>query len=268
MFLSYDGTFEGVLSAMAMCLREQRDVWGILPDSRAMQSLLPTEPVAVEPDILARFDRWLSRRFGSEAMDLLYHAFLSEQDDIELRMLGFLRTGLRIGGDPSDLLQDPHVAAVQAAARAVVRQAHAYTGLLRFRLLGGVYVADFEPDYLVLPLLTQHFADRMRDRPFLIRDRRRCLAAVSAPDHPCFIVAMEPGDVPETPSAHDAPEPSSSDCPGPDGSASFEEIWRSYHAVMAIPQRINPDLQRANMPKKYWKYLVERPGAGTGRIAL
>lgn len=257
MFLLYDATFEGLLSALALCLREQRAVMGIFPEGRAQQCLMVPEPVASEPDILARFDRYLSRRFGDGVLDLLFHAYLSETDDIEMRILGFLRTGLRIGTDPSGMLQDPDVAAVREAARTVSRQAHAYLGLLRFKRIAGVYVADFEPDYHVLPLVAPHFADRMRDTPFLIRDRRRALASVGYPGKPWFIVALDADDM----NGADG-SPSGLELPDSLAGEVMEETWRAYFSVMAIPERIKPELQRSNMPKKYWKYLVERPGAG------
>ncbi len=268
MFLSYDSTFEGLLSALTVCLRDRREVWGIIPDGRVRQSLLPPEPVAVEPDILARFDRFLSRRFGGDVLELLFHAYLSEREDIEMRILGFLRLGMRIGGDPSGMLQEPDVCSVRDAARAVTRQTHAYLGLLRFRLSGGVYVADFEPDFHVLPLVAPHFSERMSDRPFLIRDRRRSMAVVSWPGQPWFIIAL---DAEDTSAGNDACDggmvPRTDGEPGGAGGTkeTYEEIWRSYFAVMAVPERINPSLQRSNMPKKYWKYLVEHPGEGSSR---
>jgi len=263
-FLSYDGSFEGLLSALALCLREEGPVWGILPERRAASCLLPCEPVLVEPDILGRFDRTLSRRLSANVMDLLFHAFLSEREDIELRMLGFLRAGLRIGRDPSGMLQDPDVAAVREAARAVGCQSHAYAGLLRFRQTAGVYVADFEPDYHLLPLVLPHFAERLGDQPFLIRDRRRSLAGVSWPDRSPFIITLEAGG-PEQPDGLALSTGSGSSPPAPrDTKDHYEDAWRSYFAAMAVPQRIHPALQRANMPKKYWKYLIERPGGSTG----
>ena len=259
MYLSYDTTFEGLLSALALCLKEKRDVWGIYPEGCAQTSLFSPVPVLSEADILPRFDAYLCRRFGQGVTDLLFHAFLSGREDIEMRILGFLRIGLRIGGDPSGMLQENDVASVRDAARAVTRQAHAYLGLLRFRLDSSVYVADFEPDYHVLPLVAPHFAERMNDRPFLIRDRRRSLAAVSWPGRPWFIVALDASDV-----LQQEPRDKNSNELALTASnvTSYEDIWRSYFAVMAIPERINPSLQRSNMPKKYWKYLVERPGGG------
>ena len=40
----------------------------------------------------------------------------------------------------------------------------------------------------------------------------------------------------------------------------FDLMWRRYLAALTIPERRNLKLQRANMPKKYWKYLAEQPG--------
>ena len=38
----------------------------------------------------------------------------------------------------------------------------------------------------------------------------------------------------------------------------FRKLWRGYYEHMAIQERLNPDLQRNFLPKKYWAYLVEK----------
>jgi len=35
-------------------------------------------------------------------------------------------------------------------------------------------------------------------------------------------------------------------------------LWKKYFKSMAIEERKNLKLQQQNMPKKYWKYLVEK----------
>jgi len=40
-----------------------------------------------------------------------------------------------------------------------------------------------------------------------------------------------------------------------------QDLWRTFYDKVAITERSNPRLQRQNMPRRYWKYLVEK---GTG----
>jgi Domain of unknown function (DUF4130 len=44
------------------------------------------------------------------------------------------------------------------------------------------------------------------------------------------------------------------DAPGEDA---FEAGWRGYYESTFNPARVNPDLMRAHMPKKYWQNLPE-----------
>ncbi|MFW6294603.1 MAG: DUF4130 domain-containing protein, partial [Halanaerobium sp.] len=38
-------------------------------------------------------------------------------------------------------------------------------------------------------------------------------------------------------------------------------LWKSFFSAVSIKNRLNPKLQRQFMPKKYWKYLIEKPGS-------
>jgi hypothetical protein len=109
-----------------------------------------------------------------------------------------------------------------------------------------VYYAEFEPVTNCLPLVADHFVERFSGRPFLIADRgrNRCLIHRSADRwtildvDPAFFRSMTTDTI-------------------------YEELWQHYFKCLAIPERNNPALQAANMPKKYWKDLVEKPGRTT-----
>jgi probable DNA metabolism protein len=38
----------------------------------------------------------------------------------------------------------------------------------------------------------------------------------------------------------------------------YQTLWKQYFKSIAIEGRINPRLQMQHMPKKYWKYLIEK----------
>jgi probable DNA metabolism protein len=38
---------------------------------------------------------------------------------------------------------------------------------------------------------------------------------------------------------------------------SVQDLWRTYHRRIAIATRVNLELQRKFMPRKYWRYLTE-----------
>lgn len=273
MLIRYEATFEGLLTAVAVCLRSGREPAVMLPDLD-QQTLLPCMDVAAEPGIRALFRKHLNQILGTEAgaavFDTAYAAFLSDDEGIGLPVYRYLAEALRMKRDPSGNLLDRDVARVVSMAQRVRTQAHAYLGLIRFRQIAPtLFLSDFSPDYHILPLILPHFCERLPDQPFVIRDQRRDLAAVHVPGKPVRIFVLAPpeefGDVSDMQGAH--PQSAAQDClmkTMPDslsaGTDPFELLWRRYLTRLAIPERRNLKLQKANMPKKYWKYLTEQPG--------
>ena len=257
MFVQYDSTFDGLLSAAAWCFRNKQRPVAFLSELDPLP-LLETDIIACEPNIRRLFDRHLAgqlgRSAGSEVMDTVYRAFLSESDDIATQIFRYLAIALDTRSDPAGMLCEPAVAAVIGAARRVSGQAHAYLGLLRFRSVHpDFFIADFEPDCHVLPLVLPHFCDRLPDQNFAIRDLRRRLAALHLADGSTSLHRLadekeaQTGDsqsltiaAPSLVEDHYAP------------------AWQLYLKHLTIPERRNPALQQSNMPKKYWKYLVEK----------
>jgi probable DNA metabolism protein len=47
----------------------------------------------------------------------------------------------------------------------------------------------------------------------------------------------------------------------------FQELWREFYRSTTTRERLNYAVQRGNMPKKYWKHLVEAPGEFHGKDA-
>lgn len=270
MYYVYDGTFEGFLSAVAILFRNERqadanfqDLSGICTES-GIRPLLPHIFVETIDGISDRLGRYISGNFGDAMLDCIYRAFLSGMPGTEDAIAGYIQLARKIRKDPIDMLQADCVKAVAEAAKRTGRELHRYMGLLRFRKLhipapaaasgkdtadglqardaDGVYYAEFEPGTDCLSLLAEHFSVRFTDRPFIIADRKRnrCLLHLSSSSwtitdaDPDFFKALSTDTI-------------------------YEELWQKYFKCLAIPERINPKLQSSNMPKKYWKYLVEKP---------
>ena len=181
MFVIYDGSFGGLLTAVAWCLRRRCIPDGILAEADQMP-LIETVTLPTEKGIRGLFNRHFQSVMGAEqaglVLDTAYRAWLSEIPEMGSSIRGYLSVALRERGDPSGRLTDQDIAAVAGAARKVSGQAHQYLGLLRFKRAGpSLYLADFSPDYHVLPLILPHFADRLADQEFVICDRRRNIAA-------------------------------------------------------------------------------------------
>ncbi len=106
-----------------------------------------------------------------------------------------------------------------------------------------IFIAECEPITCSLPLIAEHFVDRFPNQFFIILDKKRKICVMHFPGENWDLVPYDPEL--EISLIFDN---------------EFESIWQKYFKVLAIPERINPKLQSGNMPKRYWKYLVEKPG--------
>jgi probable DNA metabolism protein len=141
---------------------------------------------------------------------------------------------------------DPDVETVCVAAHKVWKELDRLRGLLRFSPgAGGVQIARCAPDHFVLPGLAGHFSLRFGESAWAIIDERRCLALARGLGAGVRIVPLD-----ETPRSIAAPGRN-------EGGDPWEELWRSYHRVIANESRYNPRLQNQFMPRRYRKYLPE-----------
>lgn len=256
MFVQYDSTFDGLLSAAAWCFRNRLDPVAMLSEFD-QQPLLESVAIPCEPNIRRLFRRHLSQTIGfaagEEVLDICFRAFLSETEDIASAIYRYLALALETRSDPSGRLCDPPVSAVIGAAKRASAQAHMYLGLIRFKAVSADWtVADFSPDCHVLPLVMPHFCDRLQDQNFAIRDLRRNLAAVHLADGRTSLHILADSIPLESDTAFGPVLPATDT--GEDG---FPAMWQLYLQRLSIPERRNPALQMGNMPKKYWKYLTE-----------
>lgn len=291
MFVIYDGSFAGLLTAVAWCLRR-----GCLPDGILSESdqlpLLDSVTLPAESGIRQLFGRHYRTQMGAEQADLVldtaFRAWLSELPGLGTAIHGFLAAALRERSDPSGRLTDPDIAAVAGAAKKVSGQAHQYLGLLRFKRIGPLlYLAEFSPDYHVLPLILPHFTDRLADQDFVICDRRRGIAAWHhAVVQRCTLHWLADDDqrnawrevsaLPDDGAMQPSPPLIAAGCPAKPvagvpsdiaagcrtvidvtGDDDYEAMWREYLSRLTIPERRNLFLQRGNLPIKYRKYMTE-----------
>ncbi len=298
MFYVYDGSFEGFLSALTVVMRHHTDVsdssrpfYGIIRE-KDEPILLHCQVVSIIPNIIPDFGHYIQNHFGEPMVKTIYHAFLSEAEGIENAITEYIFLARKQRRDPIDELYLDCVKKVARAAKTVIGEAHRYLGLLRFRKLKAprdsvsspvrvapdrfndseesgsfsgenplmallesasalegtftapeIFIAQCEPVTCSLPLIAEHFVERLPNQLFIIFDQRRKLCVIHLQGGQWTI---EPYDPLLDDSAY--------------FDTSFENLWQLYFKALAIPERINPLLQRSNMPKRYWKYLVEHPG--------
>jgi len=171
----------------------------------------------------------------------MWTAYLSNDFEKYTKISRYLAFGFSVGADVSDRLAEPAVFDIMAICRNVGRETNKLLGFIRFSVMeNDVQFAEITPEHDQIPLLMQHFADRLGDVPFVIYDNRRKTAGIY--DTREWYVTQTDGFAP----------------PGlaPD-EETIRSLWRLFYKTIAVESRVNPKLQRNLMPKRYWRNMTE-----------
>jgi DNA polymerase len=139
-----------------------------------------------------------------------------------------------------EVASDPLVHRLDLMAKTIHRDIHKMHAFLRFREAHDPdgkdrYVAWFEPEHYILEAAAPFFVNRFRGLTWSILTPLGSLHWDGAQ-----LVAGPPAAI--------------SDAPQDDA---FEAAWQGYYESTFNPARVNPNLMRGHMPKKYWRNLPE-----------
>lgn len=249
--IAHDGSLPGFLCACADMLNAREPVPRVVSATEP-QGLFEARCAATRDDERAmRLWKRLCRRFGSKALLVLLEAFLSDTPGADSAVAIIIRRLWLQGTSVLHDLSDASMLTVEKAALRAREEGHKMCGLVRFsELADGSWYATIKPSCDVLVLIADHFAARFEPMRFAIHDLGRGSAIMHEPGggwsivH-CFTIeaTADPGGLPLS-----------------DAERAIRQLWRIYHASIAIESRRNPRLQAAHMPKRYWDELVEMSG--------
>jgi probable DNA metabolism protein len=241
MLFIYDASFEGLLTAIFEAYRLK-----IAPEISAAENYQKSlfddvRTITTDPAKAARVSAKLRE------LEIFYNVqccYLSSAADKEKVIFNYVRKTLSAGRRVDGNYADPDVASALECLRRVAREAERLKGLLRFQELSdGSFYAACEPDHCVLPLLAGHCRARFSAQNWLIHDARRGLALIYQDRRLNLFSAADLQDARGRYSAREI---------------RYQELWKTFWRAVAIQERKNPKLQRQFMPKRYWKYLVEK----------
>jgi probable DNA metabolism protein len=237
----YDGSFEGFLSCVFEAYYAKDDVAGICDENGTAQGMLfGSKNIPTDPEKAGRVWRSVRDKISAEACSLVSLGFLSCAGDREMMLLDFLREGFRRGANVTRMLTLDPVDRLQKAVRYLNNETHKYKGFVRFSEIGGALYAVIEPNNHVLPLLSGHFCDRLRNEAFVIYDKNRALALIYQKGQSVLapVENWEP------------PSPGRTEL-------EYQRMWKRFYDTIAIRERDNPTCRRGHMPKRYWGCLTE-----------
>lgn len=208
------------------------------------------EFVASDVEKSVKVAKTIQRKFGMECYNsLLRVAFSVEEDKAEV-IFRTIEFGLEQekGGKKSwnllNNIKNSAIARVFEINRTVKNEAGRYIEFIRFQeLSNGVLLAEIEPENYVLPLLAEHFADRMKNEHFLIYDKTKGHALVH-PSRSQWEVYQNVFIDKQTLKYAEWEE-------------EICELWKTFFHAIAIEDRSNRDLQISMLPLKFRKFMTE-----------
>lgn len=185
--------------------------------------------------------RSIKAKISVEAFEMLCRVALSDYQGKGDLIYRFLILGFHIGGKIVGHLSNEVVNRVFKLNRYVNGEAHHLMGFIRFsEQQNGVLTSIIHPKNNVLSLVTPHFADRLPNERFVILDGNRNICSLHLPGK-TWIIAEFPSML----SIED------------DVNDKYENLWKIFFDNIAIKERINPKLQKNNLPIRYRKDMTE-----------
>ncbi|OAV42775.1 TIGR03915 family putative DNA repair protein [Lewinella sp. 4G2] len=250
--LTYDATFSGLFSAIfAAYERKDLDV-DIVPEDRYQDQLF-AEPLAIATDEAKakRVLKGLNAR-SPGASSWLHKIFLTEQPGTERLILHFVRRQFETEMNVRQDASDEKVRALQLLEKQMGREVHRMHAFVRFQETpDGMYVGLINPDFNCLPLLGKHFGARYPAMEWMIYDTTRQYGLHWDKDKKkaSFVTLTNDSN---SRLSHLSAELLAAKETG------YQDLWKAYFKAVDIPERRNMPLHLQHVPKRYWKYLIEK----------
>lgn len=242
-FYIYDGSFPGLLTAIYYGFYNTEKPDHILIEENYKQGLF-SRKILIETD-LDKSDRVyqaVKDKISLNVLRKIYNVYLSEGENTGQLIYQYLKIGFRIGRTIEQYLKNDIVDQIEKLSSKVGREKHLLLGILRFREIEGeIFYAPFEPDNNIVSLLAPHFARRLSDQYWIIHDKKRKVAVVYNKEE---WVLTEFENI--------------SNIQFSEREKYYQELWKGFYKNIMIENRRNPRCQRQFMPKRYWKYLIEK----------
>lgn len=247
----YDGSLEGLLSAVFEWF-ERKPGAVLLRQTKLHQPDAFQQEFHVIPDRKKADRVWaaLQQKLNKGWMRRIYCAYLSELPDTQSHLFELICYLFQNGAGAENNFGNEHVLTVSQTAKKVEREKHRMEAFIRFQeTADGMFYCAVDPDFNVLPLISNHFRNRYADQQWIIYDLKRK-----------YGLFYDMQTVEEIEMEFTADTIKSIAKPGilSGKEELYAMLWKDYFNSTNIPARKNTKLHIQHVPKRYWKYLTEK----------
>jgi probable DNA metabolism protein len=250
-YVIYDKTFEGLLTAIFEIYEHKLQDAFIRKSEIALPSLFEDRVHILTDDSKAmRVWNKLKKLVGEEDVLKFWKAWLTEAEEIEDCILGSVRYAMERQVNILSDFGNLHVLQLNQQLKKIGREKHRMEAFVRFQLTKDeLYYAVIEPDFNVLPLIIQHFQNRYADQRWCIFDLRRRYGIYYDLNTTEFVSF-------ETDAVHNLTVTNTAVFQ--ENEMLYQVLWKDYFKSTNIKSRKNMKLHLQHMPRRYWKYLIEK----------
>ena len=236
----YDGSFDGLLTVIYVAYND-RESNTLRVSAKTGQLILALDDIHVITDFskARRVEKSICEKLSQNFLNNIRTCFLSNDKNKDTVIIHTVYKALKQGEEILNSL-DEHAFYMNKLVKQVLNERHKYLGLLRFKeMKDGTMFSTIEPKNNVLPILISHFKKRMKREKIAIFDKgRKMIVYYDGKKAEIFFVE-------------------SLEIEWSDEEIEYSELWKTFHKSISIKERENKKLQQSNIPKYYWKYLIE-----------
>ncbi|MCH5270088.1 MAG: TIGR03915 family putative DNA repair protein [Lachnospiraceae bacterium] len=241
---SPEGIFTGVYEAYALRLPHERIH---LQTGAEEQPMLFADyrEVKTDTDKAEKVIKTLKDRFVQEDYEAIWLALTAPSPERAQAVYGSIVWGLsnKRRGSVLQHLTDENIRRLMELSRGAGKELQHLKGFLRFEELeNGLLSSVIRPKNAILPMLAEHFADRLPMENFLIYDEGRKYYAVHPAGKEWFLMQGEEQERKLHLSAEEE---------------YYRELFRQFCHSISIDERKNLNLQRNMLPLRFRPYMTE-----------
>lgn len=249
----YDGTFEGLLTALFDAYVRRTFPDGLLRETEPLP-LFYDEAYHVITDLekAGRVWKGLCRKLPHHSITLVTYCWLSENPEAPLLLMRYMKKVFDAQQAIDTNFADSTVLRVTQLGRKVGGERYRILQFMRFqKLADGTYFGVMEPLYNVLSLTIGHFRDRFADQRWIVYDARRRFGYYYDGTE---ISEITFADASQAALLTGKPDESLLD----KSEKLYQMLWKNYFDSICIRERLNPVKHKKDMPVCYWKFLTEK----------